>query len=423
MEKIEIFVAYAPEDVRYRDMILTCLKSAIGPRIQQGLVSVWHHGLILGGQSSAEEIAKHQRSANLFLFLVSSDFVMSDFYNSLARHDLIRRHNAGEIHVVPVILRPTLWNDIPFSELKSLPENCLPLNSWSDRDEALLNVAQGIRTIVESLLSQSQTEQATFATNQKDTSELLSMSSLCEVVVLTALPVEYDAVLRYLQQPLHEIVHPSGTIYQQGTFVGEQRTWSVAIAEIGMGGAKAAVETEKVIAYLNPQLILFVGIAGGIKDVSLGDVVAATKIYAYESGKARRHFEPRPEVWRVSHALEQRARAEARNNSWITRLSDPKSNLLPQVFIGPLAAGEKVLASTRASTFNLIKSTYGDTLAVEMEGHGFLQAIQANQGVLGLVIRGISDLIDDKSDSTSVARQDTAARHAAAFAFQILAKF
>jgi len=51
---------------------------------------------------------------------------------------------------------------------------------------------------------------------------------ICEVVILTALPVEYQAALRYLEDP-HEVVHPSGTIYHHGRITGEQQTWRVVV--------------------------------------------------------------------------------------------------------------------------------------------------------------------------------------------------
>lgn len=107
----------------------------------------------------------------------------------------------------------------------------------------------------------------------------------CEVIVLTALPVEFKAVMRYLEE-VKELVHPSGTIYHQGTFVGAHQTWRVAVAEIGMGGTTAATEAEKAIQFFHPQIAFFVGVAGGLKDVRRGDVVVATKVYAYEGGKA-----------------------------------------------------------------------------------------------------------------------------------------
>lgn len=95
----------------------------------------------------------------------------------------------------------------------------------------------------------------------------------------------------------------------------------------------------------------------------------------------------------------------------------------PHVYIGALAAGEKVLASTHSAVYHHLKTTYGDTLAIEMEGHGFLQAIHGNHEMHGLVIRGISDLIDDKATADAAGSQDRAACNAAAFAFQVLTTF
>ena len=58
------------------------------------------------------------------------------------------------------------------------------------------------------------------------TQEISSLPT-CEAIILTALPVESKAVLRYLQEP-QEIIHPSGTIYSWGTFPGKQRILHVA---------------------------------------------------------------------------------------------------------------------------------------------------------------------------------------------------
>lgn len=240
-------------------------------------------------------------------------------------------------------------------------------------------------------------------------------------VILTALPVEYLAVRSYLTN-LQEETHPQGTIYERGQFADENQNWEVGIVEIGAGNPSAALEAERAIAYFNPDVILFVGVAGGIKDVVLGDVVASTKIYGYESGRAEATFRPRPEVGLSAYGLEQRAKAEAKKSDWIKRLPSAPSPT-PKVYIAPIAAGEKVVASIESEVFKFLRSNYGDVIAVEMEGFGFLNAARANHQVSALVIRGISDLIYNKTQADTEGYQEVAALHASAFAFEILAKF
>ena len=185
-------------------------------------------------------------------------------------------------------------------------------------------------------------------------------------VIFTALPVEYLAVRAHLTY-LQEEIHPNGTIYERGRFTADGQTWEVGLVEIGTGNPGAALEAERAIAYFNPDVILFVGVAGGIKDVALGDVVASTKVYGYESGKAEETFRPRPEVGLSAYSLEQRAKAEARKSDWLQRLPSSPSPT-PKVYVAPIAAGEKVIASTESEVFQFLRSNYGDAIAVEMEG-------------------------------------------------------
>ncbi len=162
-----------------------------------------------------------------------------------------------------------------------------------------------------------------------------------------------------------------------------------------------------------------------MKDVKVGDVVAVTKAYGYESGKVHdTGFLARPEVGMSSFRLIERAKAEARKNAWQRRIPGyPHLSLAePRAFVGPIAAGEKVIASTGSDLFDFLQRNYNDTLAVVMEGRGFLEAARANEHVQALIIRGISDLIDNKSTYDAQGSQEIAARHAAAFAFEVLAQ-
>lgn len=241
------------------------------------------------------------------------------------------------------------------------------------------------------------------------------------VVILTAIRVESEAVCAHLQD-VHEETY-KGTIYWRGIFSDGNYHWDVVVVRTGRGGYGAATETERAITYYQPDLVLFVGVAGGRKDVRHGDVVAATKVYAYESGKADATFQTRPEVGRPSHRLEQRAEAEASKKDWLNRLGDKLPNPPPSIYLGPIAAGGSVITSLDSTTEKLLQASYNDTLAVEMEGHGFLEAVhRTDRQVEALIIRGISDLVNDKAEADAQHWQEVASRHASAFAFEILAK-
>lgn len=243
-------------------------------------------------------------------------------------------------------------------------------------------------------------------------------------VILTALPVEYLAVRAHLKD-LQEEMHPQGTIYEQGKFVTNGQVWEVGIAEVGAGNAGAAVEAERAIAYLKPDILFFIGIAGGIKDVAIGDVVAATDVYGYESGKSGEQFFTRPKAGKSAYALVQRAKREAGKTDWLQRLSSSPASQ-PRVFVAPIAAGEKVIAAKQSYIFQFLRASYNDAIAVEMEGFGFLSAAFAYPNIKAIVIRGISDLVEGKNDDSiepEQVRQEKASHHASAFAFEMLAKF
>jgi len=246
-------------------------------------------------------------------------------------------------------------------------------------------------------------------------------------VILTALPVEYLAVRTHLTD-LQEELHPQGTVYERGTFIAPHQTWEAGLAAVGAGNASAAIEAERAIAHFQPDLLFFVGIAGGIKDVAIGDVVAATKVYGYEAGKVKAdQFLTRPSLGQSAYALVQRARAEARKDDWLQRLSRRPASL-PRVVVAAIAAGEKAIASKQSELFQFLRDSYNDAVAVEMESFGFLSAAFAYPNIKAIVIRGISDLIKGKNESSPESvqeledgRQEKASQSASALAFERLA--
>lgn len=91
------------------------------------------------------------------------------------------------------------------------------------------------------------------------------------VLVLTALPLEYAAVRAHVEER-EERVHRDGTRVEIGRL--PDTSWHVALAELGMGAERTAALTTQLIHWLRPEAVLFVGVAGSLKDdVGIGDVV------------------------------------------------------------------------------------------------------------------------------------------------------
>ena len=218
-------------------------------------------------------------------------------------------------------------------------------------------------------------------------------------VVLTSQSEVWTEINKNLENS-KEIKHEQGTVYQVGTFTDKEGEWEIVLVEVGAGNSTSAFETERAIREFKPEAIFFIGLAGGIRDVKLGDVVISTKIYGYESGKATaEEFELRPEVNNASYSLEQRARADARRGDWVNRLEQIIDFQIPRAHIGPIAAGEKRITGNETEVLQFIKKKYSDALAVEMEGRGFLEAARANSSLNAIVIRGISNLPENNDNN------------------------
>ncbi|MET8976705.1 hypothetical protein ABZX85_13915 [Streptomyces sp. NPDC004539] len=246
------------------------------------------------------------------------------------------------------------------------------------------------------------------------------MNRTADVIIFTALPVETAAVRFHLDGPLTERV-VSGSVFKLGTFTGRHVRWTVALHETGPGPEGAAALVALAVAALSPRYVFFTGIAGGLKDVTHGDVVAGRHVYDYQSGvDGPEGVRPRVHGFPTAHDLVQRAQVVAGENEWQARIEEPAPDDRPQAYVKPIAAGSKLVTDPASTTARLLHDVAGDAIAVEMEGYGFLRGAHISSGVGALVVRGVSDLLVDKGSANDRTRQPAAARNAAAFTYELL---
>ena len=241
-----------------------------------------------------------------------------------------------------------------------------------------------------------------------------------DALIVTALQLERRAVRAHLNSFDTRAVGVARV--DIGRFVVGAAALRVGAIECGPGNVDVAALTTTAALNLKPSAVLMVGVAGGLKDVRIGDVVASSKIYWAEPGKSEGDLiRPRPDQGPVSIELVQIAKAIAADDSWQSRrhgaaVGAPE----PRASVAPIVAGERVVASSRSADARRIRATYSDAVAVAMEDVGVAKAA-AVAGVAALAIRGVSDLLDGKAAADAMGSQPVAAANAAAFAFELLA--
>jgi tetratricopeptide (TPR) repeat protein len=149
---LSIFISYAHRD----EPLLKELEEHLALLQNQGVITTWHDRDISAGAEWEHEIDTHLDTAHIILLLISASFLASKYCYSTEMKRAIERHKAEEACVIPVILRPVDWRGAPFGRLQALPRKAQPITSWSDRDEAFLDVTKGIRDTIQRLMIQSQ---------------------------------------------------------------------------------------------------------------------------------------------------------------------------------------------------------------------------------------------------------------------------
>ena len=254
------------------------------------------------------------------------------------------------------------------------------------------------------------------------------------LLVVTALDLELQAVLAHIDDVV-SVLGRDGGVYECGVFREGSQEWLIVAIETGAGNHSAQAAVTNAHIDFDPELQIFVGVAGSRKsDVPIGSVVAADHVYSPYGGKFDDNgLSARPREFATSSRLLNVARKVRRDKKWTTRIKDLADRKLPPFddypcnfpplsTIAPAVSTEAVSASKTSELEALIAQHYGDANIVEMEGFGALFA--ANQeGKPAIVIRGVSDMADKKEPQTDQVRQPVAAAHAAAFAFELLASW
>lgn len=152
MTGARVFFAYSHRDEGTRDAIekhLAVLK-------HEKLIQAWHDRKIGPGHHIHESIREKLEGADLFILLVSPDFLDSRYCYEVELSRALERRAEGTATVLPVIAQHCEWPRTPLGDLLAVPRDGTPIADYKNPDQAYAEVAKAIRSAATEILNRRQ---------------------------------------------------------------------------------------------------------------------------------------------------------------------------------------------------------------------------------------------------------------------------
>lgn len=143
---MKAFISYSHNDTALLDILHKHLKQLQ----REQLIQTWEDREIQAGGELNKQISYALEASQLFLALLSPDYISSSYCYEKEFERAMQRQEADELMIVPIILEPCDWLSTPFSKFKALPKDGKPISTWENKNTAFLDVAQNIRKLVNS---------------------------------------------------------------------------------------------------------------------------------------------------------------------------------------------------------------------------------------------------------------------------------
>ncbi len=346
-KRIKIVCCYARAD----ESLLIDLKKHLRLWERQKIINVWSHINSMPGVNWKKELMQHMASAHIILLLVSPNFFASEHCLN-AEEVAIERYKRGEARVIPIILRPCLWQDASFGELHVLPEDEKPVTMWRNRDEAFNNVAIGIRQVVD-VLSYSSDQIDLPETRSILNRRTLIMGALGSVVSVS---IAAAAVINNLNHP------DIGTIYK--TLSGHTNSiralaWSPDGKFIATASDDQTARTWDVVA--GKRIITFKGHSMPVEGVSWspngrlivsGGADGTAHVWEAITGKSVSIYE--------GHRITYQGSAPSQNQAWVNRVQWSPNGIY-------IVSGDQTSDVQRIATVHVWEAKTGNTQIIYRE--------------------------------------------------------
>lgn len=148
--RTSVFISYSHADSEWLRLLNTHLK----PLVRDQNLEIWSDQKIRKGERWRDRIHQQMAMARVGIFLVSADFLASDFIHAEELPPLLEAADREGATLLTIIVRPCegAFHDSPLSELQSMNGPRTPLSGMSrtQREQVMVEVYNELRTLFRS---------------------------------------------------------------------------------------------------------------------------------------------------------------------------------------------------------------------------------------------------------------------------------
>lgn len=298
---LKVFLSYSHKDGEaLKDKLKVHLASL---RLEKAIES-WQDGDIEPGKEWDNEIKTALESAQIILLLITPSFLASSYCYEKEMRRAIERHEAGTARVIPIIMRPSDWENIPIiAKLQVLPRGGKPVTRWEDQDEALLSIVKGLRDVINSMTREDPRQAGIANPIASPSVQPANPTFEFEVVTVNAqggIAKRHQRQAEYFTEDLGigvrlELVKIPGGRFQMGSPMGEEGSHdsqrpqhSVTVPEFWMGKYLVTQTQYQAVMGRNPSHFSKNGDNRPVEQVSWHDAVEFCEKLSRQTGHAYR---------------------------------------------------------------------------------------------------------------------------------------
>ncbi len=145
---LNLFISYSHADTSY----LQELKKYLTPLRRNKVIRDWCDLELVAGDSLDEEISKALQDSDLFVFLISADFLASWYCFDVELAHALSRIKDADVRVMPLIVRNCPWEMTELKKFVAIPKDGVPVSSWSNDADAYTDAVARIEKCAQKVL-------------------------------------------------------------------------------------------------------------------------------------------------------------------------------------------------------------------------------------------------------------------------------